>query len=662
MTQLLYEQYAQASVDAKGLICDIRLNVPETFNFGFDVVDRLAEKCPDKTAMVWLDKEKRERIFTFDDMRRGSNRTVNYFKSLGIGKGDRVLLILKRHYQFWYAILALHKLGAVAIPATHLLMTHDIVYRVKAAGIKAVVCTPDGEVARCIEEAQQEAPELQIKCITGGPRQGWEDFDAGIAAMSDRYDRPTDQSNPLAKEPMLMYFTSGTTGYPKIAMHNHGYAVSHIVTGRWWHNLGPDSLHFTMADTGWGKAVWGKLYGQWFCEAAVFTYDFDKFDAADVLPLFAQYKITSFCAPPTIFRFFIKEDLSKYDLSSLRYATIAGEALNPEVYNRFYEATGVRLMEGFGQTETTLTIANLVGMTPKPGSMGRPNPAYDVRLVDGDGNEVERGETGEIVINTQNGLPAGLFDGYYRMPEKTQEVWHDGYYHTGDMAWVDEDGYYWYVGRADDVIKSSGYRIGPFEIESVIMELPYVLECAVTGAPDPIRGQVVKATIVPVKGCVVSEALKKEVQNYVKKHTAPYKYPRIVEFVDALPKTISGKIRRVQLRQEHASATVQVQPLLQAPDASQGEVTTVLAHSRGARVERIVSAGQKSPEGFWYDQSGDEFVSVLQGTGRVEFDDGVVTLNAGDSIVIAAHRRHRVSYTSAQPPCIWLCVHLEDGQ
>lgn len=500
-------------------------------------------------AMLHLSREKEERRFTFEDMKKYSAKTANYFKSLGIGKGDKVMLVLKRHYQFWFSILALHKIGAVVIPATNLLVEHDFDYRFKAAEVKAIVCTSDGDTAHQAELGEKNCDFDVLKIMVGGKREGWHDFDNEIENFSDEFPRPQNpDETACGDETMLMFFTSGTTGYPKIAMHSHKYPLGHFITAKYWQNVNPDGIHFTISDTGWGKALWGKLYGQWMCEGAVFTYDFDKFEAEDILPLFKKYNITSFCAPPTMFRFFIKEDLGKYDLSSLEYATVAGEALNPEVYQQFYKHTGIKLMEGFGQTETTLVVGNFVGMTPKPGSMGKPSPLYDVDIVLPNGKSAAAGEVGEIVINTKNSIPCGLFKGYYNSEELTREAWHDGVYHMGDTAWRDEDGYFWYVGRTDDVIKSSGYRIGPFEIESVIMELPYVLECAITPAPDPIRGQVVKATIVLVKGVEGSEERKKEVQNYVKKHTAPYKYPRIVEFVDELPKTISGKIRRVEIR------------------------------------------------------------------------------------------------------------------
>ena len=495
--------------------------------------------------MMWVGNDKSDRKFTFAEMKKYSARTANYFESLGIKKGDTVMLVLKRHYQFWFCMLALHKIGAIAIPATNQLVEHDFAYRYKAAGVKAIVCTADGEVSNEAEKAAAEFPGM-LKILVGGKKEGWCDFNVEMERFSSKYNRT--EATPCGNDPMLMLFTSGTTGYPRIATHSYKYALGHYPTAKHWHNVNPEGLHFTISDTGWGKALWGKLYGQWLCEAAIFTYDFDRFRSEDILPMFKKYGITTFCAPPTMYRFFIKEDLSKYDLSSIEYATTAGEALNPEVFNQFKKATGLTIMEGFGQTETTLSIANFVGSTPKIGSMGKPSPLYDVVVLDPDGNECKTGDTGEICIRTKENVPCGLFIGYYLDQEKTSDVWHDGYYHTGDTATMDEDGYLWYVGRIDDVIKSSGYRIGPFEIESVIMELPYVLECAITPVPDEVRGQIVKATIVLVQGTVASDELKKEIQEYVKTHTAPYKYPRIVEFVDELPKTISGKVRRVEIR------------------------------------------------------------------------------------------------------------------
>ncbi len=545
--EYLCQKFVHAVEDEKGALKSLTFENADEYNFAFDTVDAIAAKYPDKLAMLHLDHNKVERRFTFTDMSKASNRAANYFKSLGIKKGDRVMLVLKRHYQFWFAILGLHKLGAVAVPATNLLQEHDFTYRFNAAGISAILCTADGDVAHQVELAEKDSPTLKTKILVGGSREGWHNFDEEYTMFRSSFPRTAD--SPKGDDLMLMFFTSGTTGYPKIAAHSYKYALGHYITAKYWHCVHSDGIHFTISETGWGKALWGKLYGQWLCEGAVFTYDFDKFDAADILPLFKQYNITTFCAPPTMYRMFIKEDLSKYDLSSIRHATTAGEALNPEVFRQFEAQTGLQIYEGFGQTETTLTIGNLVGNAQKIGSMGKPIPTYDLVLVDADGNKVPRGENGEICIrtNTDKGVPCGLFAGYYRDEAQTQEVWHDGLYHTRDVAWQDEDGYLWYVGRADDVIKSSGYRIGPFEIESVIMELPYVLECGVSAAPDEIRGQVVKASIVLVKGKEGTEELKKEIQNYVKKHTAPYKYPRIVVFRDELPKTISGKIIRNKL-------------------------------------------------------------------------------------------------------------------
>ena len=517
----------------------------EKYNFAFDTVDAIAKKDPEKLAMIHIDKYKTERRFTFNDMKRKSAQVANYFKSLGIKRGDRVMLVLKRHYQFWFSILALHKLGAIAIPATNLLQAHDFDYRFKAADVSAIVCTADGDVANQVDIAAKDCPCLKTKIICGGSRDGWHNLDEEYPLFSAHFYRT--EETACGSDLMLMFFTSGTTGYPKIAAHNYKYALGHYITAKYWHGVEEDGLHFTISETGWGKALWGKLYGQWLSEGAVFTYDFDRFDASDILPMFKKYNITTFCAPPTMLRMMVKEDISKYDLSSIKHMTTAGEALNPEVYRQFEKSTGLQIMEGFGQTELTLVIANLLGNPHKLGSMGKPVPLYDVDIVDPDGNPVEDGETGEIVVKTSDKIPCGLFDGYYRDEEKTKEAWHDGYYHTGDTAWRDEDGFYGYVGRVDDVIKSSGYRIGPFEIESVIMELPYVLECGVSAAPDEVRGQVVKASIVLVKGTEPTEELKREIQNYVKKNTAPYKYPRIVEFRNELPKTISGKIQRNKL-------------------------------------------------------------------------------------------------------------------
>lgn len=539
------ERYVDETRDEKGNVVDYKYKYPEHFNFAYDVVDEIAKAEPNRRAMIWCNPEGEEHVFTYGDLKRYSDKTANMLRAKGIGKGDMVMVVLKRHYQFWFTILALHKLGAVIIPATFLLTKHDIVYRINSASVKAVICTGQGDVAAHFDESAPECPTWQVKLMVNGKRDGWDDFMTEMEKAPEDFERvPTH-----ADDPMILYFSSGTTGNPKMALHPYTYALGHLATAKYWHNVDPEGIHFTIADTGWGKAVWGKLYGQMFMESCVFVYDFDKFVAADILNKIQQYGITSLCCPPTMFRFFLQEDVKSWDLSKLTYCTIAGEALSPDVFHKWYEATGIKLMEGFGQTETTLLIANLVGMEPKPGSMGKPIPQYDVMIADEDGEPVQPGVTGEIVVKLDQGKPLGLFDCYYRDEKRTKEAMHDGLYHTGDTAWMDEDGYYWYVGRTDDVIKSSGYRIGPFEIESVLAEHPAVLECAVTGVPDPLRGNVVKATIVLRPGFTASEELKQELQNHVKRETAPYKYPRVVEFVDELPKTVNGKIRRVAIRQ-----------------------------------------------------------------------------------------------------------------
>ena len=529
-------------------IRNFRIRVPADFNFAYDVVDAYAAEEPDKKALLWTDDRGGEIQFTFADMKRETDRTASYFQSLGIGRGDMVMLILKRRYEFWFSILALHKLGAVAIPATHLLTRKDVVYRCNMAGVKAIVAAGEPVITGHIAAAMPESPTTKL-LISVGPEvpEGFLDFHEGIRHAAP-FVRP--QHVNTNDDIMLMYFTSGTTGEPKMVAHDFTYPLGHISTGCFWHNLHEGSLHLTIADTGWAKAAWGKLYGQWLAGANIFVYDHEKFTPADILHKIGQYRITSLCAPPTIYRFLIREDLSKYDLSSLEYCTTAGEALNGAVYDTFKRLTGVRLMEGFGQTETTLTLATFPWMEPKPGSMGVPNPQYDIDLLTPDGRSAEDGEQGQIVIRTDRGKPLGLFKEYYLNDGMTHEVWHDGVYYTGDVAWRDEDGYFWFVGRADDVIKSSGYRIGPFEVESALMTHPAVVECAITGVPDEIRGQVVKATIILGEKyrAQAGEALIKELQNHVKRITAPYKYPRIIEFVEELPKTISGKIRRKEIR------------------------------------------------------------------------------------------------------------------
>ncbi len=528
---------------------NLHFKIPENFNFAYDVMDVWAEEKPDKIAMIWTDDEGHEKFFTYKDLKQQSDQTASYFASLGIGHGDMVMLILKRRYEWWLSMLALHKLGAVAIPATHMLTKHDIIYRNNRASVKAIVCVGDSYVLTQIEEAMPESPTVET-LISIGPEvpDGFHDWHKEWE-HAPTFVRP---EHPNSNEDtMLMYFTSGTSGEPKMVAHDFLYALGHLVTGAFWHNLSEDSIHLTVADTGWGKAVWGKFYGQWFAGATVFVFDHDKFTADKILRKIEQYHITSFCAPPTVYRFMIREDFSKYDLSSLRYCCTAGEALNPAVYNKFFELTGIKMKEGFGQTETTMTLGTMPWTEPKPGSMGLPNPQYDIDLLKPDGTPCEDGEKGQIVIRVGDRKPIGLFKEYYRDEALTRQVWHNGIYYTGDMAWRDEDGYYWFVGRIDDVIKSSGYRIGPFEVESALMTHPAVVECAITGVPDPIRGMVVKATVVLGKEWKdkAGDALIKELQNHVKHETAPYKYPRIIEFVDELPKTISGKIRRVEIRE-----------------------------------------------------------------------------------------------------------------
>ena len=537
-------RYVDETYDENGLLTEYRLKWPENFNFGYDVVDDIAANEPDKRAMIWCNPKGEERIYTFADMKRLSDKTANYFLSLGIKKGDKVLVILKRHYQFWYVITALHKIGAIIVPATFMLTKMDIEYRVNSASIKAAICTDQNGVPEAVDSAE-DIPSLEIKMIVNHPREGWRFFDEEMESASEKLER----QDTKATEPMLMYFSSGTSGYPKMVLHDHLYSLGHLLTAKHWHNVDPEGIHFTIADTGWGKAVWGKYYGQWFMESCVFVYDFDKFDPAEIMDIVGKYHITTLCCPPTMFRFFINAGLEGHDLSSLKYCCIAGEALNPDVFNNWKQATGISLMEGFGQTETTLTIANLKGMIPKPGSMGKPSPQYKVKIVDENGDECAPGQTGEIVISSDP-KPPGLMMCYYRNEEKTKATIHDGWFHTGDVAWKDEDGYFWYVGRNDDVIKSSGYKISPFEIESVLVLHPAVLECAVTAIPDEIRGQIVKATVVLKQGYKPSDELKKELQNFVKKETAPYKYPRALEFVSELPKTVNGKIMRSKIRKE----------------------------------------------------------------------------------------------------------------
>lgn len=526
---------------------NFKIIVPEHFNFGYDIVDGWAKETPNKVAMIWTNDQGERIDFTFADLKRETDKTASYFQSLGIGKGDMVMLILKRRYEFWFSIVALHKIGAIAIPATHLLTKKDIVYRCNAAGIKAIVAYGDEIIIPHVNDSVADSPTLKYR-ISVGPiiPEGWEDFHKGIESAAP-FVAPARNDN---EDMMLLYFTSGTTGNPKMVVHTFTYPLGHIVTGKYWQNLQEDSLHLTVADTGWGKCAWGKIYGQWISGATIFVYDHVKFNPADMLHIIEKFHINSFCAPPTVFRFMMKEGLENYDLSSLKQCFIAGEPLNPVIYEDFHKATGIKLMEGFGQTETTVSIATFPWLEPKPGSMGKPNPNFDIDLIAPDGHSVEDGEQGEVIIRTEPKRPVGLFKEYYLDPAKNAECFYGGAYHTGDVAWRDEDGYYWFVGRTDDVIKSSGYRIGPFEVESALLTHPAVLECAITGVPDEIRGQVVKATIVLTKEYKgkESDALIKDIQDHVKRTTAPYKYPRVVEFVDEMPKTFSGKIKRSELR------------------------------------------------------------------------------------------------------------------
>ncbi len=542
--------------DENGVLQKIEFKNDENFNFAYDVVDQMAKKHPDKVAMLHVSKTGKERTFTFYDMSRYSSKVANYLQYLGIKKGDRVMLVLKRHYQFWFALLALHKIGAVAIPATNLLLKSDFEYRFKNGEVDAVLCTADGQVSKEIDKACRTYKGMKAKIMVGASRKGWHSFNKEVKYFSSHFRRPRGEHAIHGDDPAIMFFTSGTTSYPKITTHNFKYPLGHYVTAKYWHQVDPDGIHFAISDTGWGKALWGKIYGQWLCEATIFTYDFDDFDAKEILRMIEKYKITTFCAPPTVYRVLVHMKLDRYDLSSLQNVTTAGEALNPEIYEKFKAKTGLTLMEGFGQTETTLTIGNLVGTTPRPGSMGIPTPQYDVQIMLPDGSLAGPNEEGEVVICTENSIPDGLFMGYYNDETKTDAAWYDGYYHTGDTAYYDEDGYFWYVGRVDDVIKSSGYRIGPFEIENEIMKLPYVLECAVTAVPDPIRGQAIKASIVLTDTVAASDKLKSEIMKSLKDNIASYKWPKILDFTKELPKTISGKIRRKEIRDHDEHETV----------------------------------------------------------------------------------------------------------
>ena len=545
-----FERYVKGSVDYTDyseLKDNFSIEIPENFNFAYDVVDEYARTEPNRTALVWCDDNGGESVFSFQDLKIASNKTANFLLSKGIKKGDAVMLILRRRYEFWYFLLALHKIGAIAVPATNLLLKSDIEYRTNAAAIKMIVSLEDKDLQRQIDLALPNSPTVKT-LVTTGHRDGWVSFADEYPNQSDDFTRPQGDGATANEDIMLLYFTSGTSGYPKMVQHNFTYPLGHIVTARYWQKVVDGGLHLTLAETGWAKAVWGKIYGQWLAGSAVFAYDMVTFVPGRLLEKMERYKVTTFCAPPTVYRYLVRQDFTKYDLSSLVHCTTAGEALNGEIYNKFLEKTGIKMKEGYGQTELTLTIGNFDGMEPKPGSMGKPAPGYTIDIVDSEGSSCKPEEVGEIVIRLDKGRPFGMFAGYYKDEQRTQEAFMGGLYHTGDMAYRDEDGYFWFVGRIDDMIKSAGFRISPFEVESTLMQHPAVLECAVTGVPDPVRGQVIKAWIMLTKNTTPSEELKKEIQDYVKAHTAPYKYPRLIEFVDSLPKTTSGKIRRTELR------------------------------------------------------------------------------------------------------------------
>ena len=550
MTSLLDKYVSRVEFESyEDFKANFKINIPDNFNFAYDVVDVYAEEQPDKKALIWCDDNGEEKIFTFKDLQYYSNKTANMLKNLGVKKGDNVMLMLKSRYEFWFCILALHRIGAIAVPATHMLTKKDVVYRVERAIINTVICAPDEGILDYVDAAYDEVSSiLKNRLVIGLEREGWLGFTGEVEKASEDFERPTGEEATCNDDILLNYFSSGTTGFPKMVQHSFTYPLAHIITAKYWQNVTDEGLHYTVADSGWAKCVWGKLYGQWIAGSAVFVYDYERFSADKMLENAIKYGVTTFCAPPTIYRFLIREDLSNYDFSCLKYCVTAGEPLNPEVYEQFYKITGMKLMEGFGQTETVVSVATYPWLEPKPGSMGKPSPEYDIMLINGEGKPCEVGEEGEICIDTSFGNPPGIFTGYRSDETLTARVWHDGYYHTGDMAWMDEDGYYWFVGRADDIIKTSGYRVGPFEVESALIEHPAVLECAITGVPDPVRGQVIKATIVLTKDYTAGDELKKELQDHVKRVTAPYKYPRVVEFVTELPKTISGKIRRVEIR------------------------------------------------------------------------------------------------------------------
>ena len=549
---LAYKYIEKADFESYEDFCkNFRIKVPENFNFAYDIMDEYARLEPLRTALVWCDDNGNDRSFTFEELKKWSDKTANILSEAGIRKGDRVMLILRRRYEFYFVVLALAKIGAAYIPSTNQLTEKDNAYRNNAASIKAIIAYNQEEVINQVEAAMGKSPTVEMLFLVGGQREGWLDFDKGMDGASERWVRPSGDSNTTNEDPMIIYFTSGTTSMPKMAVHNFTYPLGHIVTAKYWQRVVDGGLHLTLSDSGWAKFGWGKIYGQWICGAVQFVYDMDKFEPCTLLEKMEKYRLSTFCAPPTVYRFLLQQDLEKYDLSSIVHCSTAGEPLNPDVYNRFLNRTGLSILNGFGQSETTVLVANFEWLDIHPGAMGKPNPAYKVDVVDENDCSCPAGVEGELVIReSDSNRPAGLFCGYYRDTEATNKVWYNDTYHTGDMVYRDEHGFLWFVGRNDDVIKASGYRISPFEVESALIEHPAVVECAVTGVPDAVRGTVVKATVVLAKGYVASEELKKDIQDYVKKVTAPYKYPRILEFVDELPKTISGKIKRAQIRRE----------------------------------------------------------------------------------------------------------------
>ena len=539
----IYQRFCTEIKDENGGLKKLTLNYPDNFNFGYDVVDEYAAVSPDKRAMVWCNVENEEHIFTFLDVKRYSNKMANVFREYGIGRGDRVMLVLKRHYEYWFAAVALHKLGAVMIPATHMLTVDDFVYRINASGVKAIVCTAQDDVPSTIKQALRKSEKTPVLWCVQKDVEGFFNLTSQMEAASDAFDRV----ETSAADPMMLYFTSGTTGYPKGVIHDFTYPLAHIVTAKYWQQAQDDGLHFTVAETGWAKASWGKIYGQWLIGSAVMIYDFDNFDPKQLVTVINRYGVTSFCAPPTVYRYLVRKGIES--MPTLKHASTAGEMLAPEVFRKFTQETGIPLCEGYGQTETTLLMANFKGRQPKEGAMGTVSPFYNIELRDKDGKQVPDGQIGEVVIiPPASGKQAGVFTGYLDNEEQYKYVWRGGVYHTGDAAYRDSDGLYWFHGRFDDIIKTGGFRVGPYEIENVLMEHPAVVECSVIGVPDKLRGQAIKAVIVPGHGYEPTRELELAIKEFCNRRLAEYKWVRLVEFVSAMPKTISGKIKKTELR------------------------------------------------------------------------------------------------------------------